>query len=228
MNYQRIYNQIVEKAKLETEDRIDRKKRGEYFEGHHIIPKCLGGQGNSKQYRHENIVVLTAREHFLCHWLLHEIYPENKELIFAFNMLCNFKNYKINNSRVFDYIKNEASKQTSKMLSGRISPNKGKKHPEQSKRMSGDKNPMFGKGYLFSKEKSPFFGKKQSQETIEKKASKIRGRQSPKKGKLYGKQKNPMKNKGPQPTVECPICKKIGGVSLMKRYHFNNCKNKNQ
>jgi len=27
-------------------------------------------------------------------------------------------------------------------------------------------------------------------------------------------------------TVECPYCKKIGGSNLMKRYHFNNCKNK--
>jgi hypothetical protein len=34
-------------------------------ENHHIVPRSLGGS-NKK----ENIVSLTAREHFICHWLL--------------------------------------------------------------------------------------------------------------------------------------------------------------
>jgi len=33
-------------------------------------------------------------------------------------------------------------------------------------------------------------------------------------------------NSGPQSKVECPQCKKTGGVSNMKRYHFDNCKMK--
>jgi hypothetical protein len=36
-----------------------------YTEKHHIIPKSLGGS-NKK----DNLVRLTAREHFICHWLL--------------------------------------------------------------------------------------------------------------------------------------------------------------
>ena len=36
-----------------------------YTEKHHIIPKSLGG--SNKQH---NLVKLTAREHFICHWLL--------------------------------------------------------------------------------------------------------------------------------------------------------------
>lgn len=36
-----------------------------YIEKHHIIPKSLGGSNKI-----ENIVSLTYREHFLCHWLL--------------------------------------------------------------------------------------------------------------------------------------------------------------
>lgn len=31
----------------------------------------------------------------------------------------------------------------------------------------------------------------------------------------------------PQPTVECPHCKKIGSVQNMARWHFDNCKAKN-
>ena len=45
------------------------------LEVHHIVPKCLGGS-NKK----ENLVELTAREHFICHRLLCEIYPKNKKL----------------------------------------------------------------------------------------------------------------------------------------------------
>ena len=36
-----------------------------YVEKHHIIPKCIGGSDNR-----ENLVSLTAREHFVCHLLL--------------------------------------------------------------------------------------------------------------------------------------------------------------
>lgn len=36
-----------------------------YVEKHHIIPRCIGGTNHR-----ENIVSLTAREHFLCHLLL--------------------------------------------------------------------------------------------------------------------------------------------------------------
>jgi hypothetical protein len=70
MDYTRIYNQIVERAQT-------RKLKG-YIEKHHIIPKCIKGL-NIK----ENIVELTAREHFLCHRLLCEIYPKEPKLWYA-------------------------------------------------------------------------------------------------------------------------------------------------
>lgn len=56
--YFKWYNQIISQAKENL--RIDG-----YFEKHHIIPRSLGGT-NQK----ENIVKLTAREHFVCHRLL--------------------------------------------------------------------------------------------------------------------------------------------------------------
>lgn len=36
-----------------------------YTETHHIIPKTMGGTDSN-----DNLVILTYREHFLCHWLL--------------------------------------------------------------------------------------------------------------------------------------------------------------
>jgi hypothetical protein len=71
MNYQKIYNQLIEKAISENR----RKGIDVYYERHHIIPKCIGG-ANDKT----NLVLLTAREHFVAHKLLCEIYPDDSNL----------------------------------------------------------------------------------------------------------------------------------------------------
>jgi hypothetical protein len=76
MNYQKIYNQIVQRAQ-------NRELIG-YGEKHHIIPTCLGGDNYP-----ENIVKLTAREHFICHKLLCSIYPKNASLIGAHWLMAN-------------------------------------------------------------------------------------------------------------------------------------------
>lgn len=55
--YTRVYNIIIEAAKTATYK--------EYTEKHHIIPRSLGGSDDPS-----NLVVLSAREHFICHWLL--------------------------------------------------------------------------------------------------------------------------------------------------------------
>ncbi|AGR47680.2 MobE homing endonuclease [Sinorhizobium phage phiM7] len=74
--YTRWYFEIVDSAKSKN-----RNKSGEdYFESHHIIPKSLGGN-NSK----ENRVLLTAREHFIVHWLLTKM-VDDKSL--RFKMAC--------------------------------------------------------------------------------------------------------------------------------------------
>lgn len=64
MNYQKIYVQIIERAKRENRT----KNREVYYEKHHIIPRCLGGS-NSK----DNLAYLTAKEHYIAHRLLVEI-----------------------------------------------------------------------------------------------------------------------------------------------------------
>lgn len=58
--YSRIYFQIVAKARSER-----RSKRKSYFEDHHIVPRCCNGTNDKT-----NRVLLTGREHFICHALL--------------------------------------------------------------------------------------------------------------------------------------------------------------
>ena len=55
------------------------KRKGDGFNKHHIIPKCMGGKDKK-----ENYVLLTFREHIIAHMLLARIYPNNIELSYAF------------------------------------------------------------------------------------------------------------------------------------------------
>jgi hypothetical protein len=96
MNYQKIYNQIIKRAV--TENR--KKGSGVYYELHHIIPKCMGGNNDK-----DNLVLLTAREHFIVHKLLCEIYPNEDKLVYAYWRLCNGKNKSIVSSHDYDYAK---------------------------------------------------------------------------------------------------------------------------
>lgn len=57
--YTKTYFSIISNAKSRT------LSTETYTENHHIIPKSLGGSDDKS-----NIVALTAREHFICHWLL--------------------------------------------------------------------------------------------------------------------------------------------------------------
>lgn len=109
MNYQKIYDQIIDRAK--RENRLYGKDV--YYERHHIIPKCMGGEGHVRQWKtHPNMVVLTAREHFICHWLLCRIYPDNKKLAHAFWFMTKQKSdnqqrdYKVNSRTYAEAVSN--------------------------------------------------------------------------------------------------------------------------
>lgn len=87
MDYQRHYNSLI----------VTRKNRptshDQYYEKHHIIPRSLGGNDDP-----ENIVYLTAREHFIAHWLLWRIYENSIDfnsrisMLHAFYRMCNLRN----------------------------------------------------------------------------------------------------------------------------------------
>lgn len=105
MNYAKLYNKIIE-------NRLNNPSDG-YTEKHHIIPASLGGS-NSK----DNLVSLTAREHFVCHWMLVKMYKGNKnsyyKMLKAFNMMCNSisthqERYRVC-SRIFSIYREDLSK----------------------------------------------------------------------------------------------------------------------
>ena len=81
MNYQIHYERLIKKARQNLNS-------GEYFERHHVIPKCLNG-GDEET----NLVELTAREHYIAHLLLAKMLPEDDLInaaVFVGNR-CGFK-----------------------------------------------------------------------------------------------------------------------------------------
>lgn len=96
MNYQKLYDSIVNDAKYKI---VDIQK--DYFETHHIIPRCLGGSDSE-----ENLVSVTARQHFLLHWILTKLYPSNIKILYAFNNMCMYSANQTDrqyNSKAFQY-----------------------------------------------------------------------------------------------------------------------------
>jgi hypothetical protein len=106
-----------------------------YSEKHHIIPKSLGGQDSD-----ENLVSLTAREHFICHWLLTKMVSLKKhqyQMWNAFSCMLYLENreqhrYKITGQK-FEIIKKEGSKIKSWKMRGEKNPMFGKTHSEESR-----------------------------------------------------------------------------------------------
>ena len=226
-----------------------------YTESHHVVPRSLGGPDDPT-----NITKLTAREHFICHWLLTKIHREGEahwKMLNALRIMRaeNAKQTRYSNritARVYNNLKEEYSKLQSEKMMGENNPMYGKPVSEEvrkgrSDRAAGDNNPSKrpGVGAKISdaktgKKRAPFSdewlarlsasntkerngmygkthnedtlelmrtkatGRKQSAETIAKKADALRGTKREKK--------------------QCPHCGKDVAVNGYARWHGDNCK----
>ncbi len=136
MNYQKIHDAIIHRA-------MNRERPDCYCEKHHIVMRCKGG-GDEKS----NIAVLTAREHFIIHWLLYKIYRDLQSSYAFFYMTKPVGNGRTRyTSTSFKYAREAAAKFTSIAMSGENSPHWGKfgkdspsygtrRTPEQKRRIS--------------------------------------------------------------------------------------------
>ena len=219
MDYQRHYDILVNRAR--------NRKLTSYFEKHHVIPRCLGGGDEA-----ENIVKLTAEEHYVAHQLLVKIHPGNRKLVFAAWMMCNGK--KRNNKR-YAWLKRKQVQILSETHRGRKMPdwNKAKLIEANTGRACSEetrqKISQAQIGKVLSDEhrkklSDAHRGKKQSPETIKKRADSLRGRKwSDDRRQKLSKVKQGVKI-GPFSYAQCPHCGKIGAGGVMKRWHFERCK----
>lgn len=231
VNHLKVYNLIIQKAQSENRIKYShylRKKTNTlpYYESHHIFPKCLGGTNDA-----ENMVLLTAREHYVCHKLLTYIYKGHRGIALAFFRMTYDKQKRKVTSYDYEYAKllnnntpisEETSKKHSAANRRRIISQQtrqklskagtGRKHTEQTKQKLrdsklGEKNPMFGKI-------------------------------SPNRGKHYSFTEEQRKNlsesmKGKSPGVnlikkECEYCHRIFTWPSYCHYHGDKCKEKNK
>lgn len=105
MNYKKHYDLLIIKAL--TRNLL---KEDNYIERHHIKMRSEGGSDNI-----ENIVLLTAREHYIAHLLLYKEIPESYVRAEAIRMMCDIdpsenKNRYKPNSRIIEKVRKEASK----------------------------------------------------------------------------------------------------------------------
>ena len=183
-----------------------------------------------------NIAELTGREHFICHWLLVRIYPENTKLKHAFWRMANSKgkNRYIPSSRAY----NEAKTLHSDVLSERLS---GKKLTEITKDRISKSN--MGKRRTDGQRKNiseslkgidnGWDGRKHSEDAKEKMANAKIGKLASdetklkmsisRKGKKHteeAKQNMSNRTKGiSKKKYECDVCGRlIGGASNLERH----------
>jgi hypothetical protein len=182
MNYKCHYDNLIRTRKI-----LNRKKyNGSYYEDHHIIMKSMGGTDDKN-----NRLLLTAKEHYIAHYLLWKIY-KNSQTALSFLYMCNDGNktgIKIS-SRLYEEIRIECSKISSKNLKSQWNnpetrkklsisnsiKNKGRKHNDESRKNMSEAH----KGIKPSQNnieirRLKMIGRKLSQETIDKIVSKTKG-----------------------------------------------------
>jgi hypothetical protein len=152
MNYQKIYNSLIQRA-------LTRELEG-YGEKHHIVPRCLGGDNSSN-----NIVKLTAEEHFVAHLILARLHPKMRYLAVAILLMRGRKTKQyVKNSRFYAKLRERAAEASKKM---NRSPETLKKLSDAARNMSQEQR---------DKISASLTGLKQSEATKLKRSKKALGR----------------------------------------------------
>lgn len=125
--YTKWYQSIIDNA-------VKRTVIEGYVEKHHIIPKSLGGDDSP-----DNLVLLTAKEHFIAHHLLTKMCvgdkDQNKMWSAFFFMPVNpsSKNKRDYYCRTYEISKNKMAEGKKKFFSGKNNPFYGRKATEEHK-----------------------------------------------------------------------------------------------
>ena len=163
--YSKLYYKITSNAK-------QRITKG-YTELHHIIPQSMGGSNDKK-----NLVDLTAREHFICHWLLIKMTEgeDRSKMLYALNGMKAENRYQERyhtkiTARVYEKYRIEHAENHSKRMKGRPAKNKGIPMSDDQKQLLREKaKANHANGKVYSKESqekriAKVLGQKRTDET---------------------------------------------------------------
>jgi hypothetical protein len=119
MNYGKIYKRLIDRARF-------RQKDNDYYEKHHIIPRCMGGSDALS-----NIVALTGREHFIAHLCLMKMHTNVHGLVLAATMMAVYNtNMSRSKNRTYEWLR--------------------KRHSSVMKTYIGEKNSSFGSVWIYN------------------------------------------------------------------------------
>lgn len=197
--YKRTYYRIIDNAR--SDNRIS---GSEYYENHHIIPKCAPFNGSNDKY---NRILLTPKEHFICHLLLVEMCTGERKIKMAYALNNMTRNSKCNERKItsaqYSMAKRilSANKKGTKLseehrlkLCGRTPWNKGQTKftnstiMKQSLAISGENHsrPNLGKVYTIEEraaiskrsmgKNNPMYGKKHTEQFKEEQSERNKGR----------------------------------------------------
>lgn len=208
-HYLKRYVKFIEACNGSTAD---------YIENHHICPKAYFPEYEDLKVNPWNRAKLSARQHFIAHWMLAKAYGGTMwfglQMMTTGNRMHKREGIKMTSS-LYEVVRREKSK-------------------SQSERISGEGHHMFGK--------------KHSEETLTKMREVKMGANNPRYGipnSQEQKLKISQANKGLKRTVEfcqkvterllsapmvsCPHCgKESRSPGNLNRWHFDNCKQKGQ
>ncbi len=189
--YTNWYFSLIENARNQHRKRYKRNHPNyQYFEQHHIHPRSMGGSDNK-----ENLVLLTTKEHFICHLLLIKMCIDpihTQKMIWALNITMNTK-YTRCNSRLYSSIRKSVGYSLSLRLTGVPKSTEQKAKMVETKRKNGTlvhseetkirmreshKNRPVQTEETRRKRSEAMRGRKQTPEHIEKLAATRRGRKT--------------------------------------------------
>jgi NUMOD3 motif len=210
MNYQHIYDKLVKGAQ-------SRIVTIGYTEKHHIVPRTMGGSDDVS-----NIVIFTAREHFIAHLLLAKIH--GGPMWHAAHMMSNMKRY---TNRKYEKVKEEHAKQVSIRHSGKIVSDETRKKLSDS-----HKGHSWNKGIPKTEEHKQKYKESRlanggwicPESKKEQQRITMKGNGNHMWGKTHDDEARRIISEANKQKVTCPHCGKTGGIAIMKRWHFGNCK----
>lgn len=129
MNYKKLYDKLME-------FRLNNPPQNVYTETHHITPVCMGGSDGQ-----DNLVRLTAREHYLAHAFLFKHYKTSKLAHAWFSMLrCDKNQKRYYTARQYEMARNAHSNALKDSMKGEGNHFYGKTHSKETREILSEKN----------------------------------------------------------------------------------------
>ena len=129
MDYKKQYDLLIMKRKINEPD-------NPYTEMHHIIPKCMGGKDDM-----DNLVKLTAKEHYIAHMLLYKHYRTTKLAHAWFSMFrCDPNQKRFFTSKQYENAKKAHINALKETMKGENNSFFGKTHLKETREHISQKN----------------------------------------------------------------------------------------